>query len=61
MGKKYRLYGRKASRTGGLRKRYKEHDNGPGGVKCPCCGADDSKTVRRREKQRLEKELKEED
>jgi hypothetical protein len=41
-----------------LRARYKGHTHGVGGVKCPCCGADSSKTVRAREKQELLAEVR---
>lgn len=40
-----------------LRARYKGHTHGPGGCKCPCCGADSSKIVRAREKSEVRAEL----
>jgi len=45
------------SNKSNLRARYKTHTHGPGGVKCPCCGADSSKIVRAREKDELRREL----
>lgn len=45
----------KRANKGNLRKRYKGYTLGPGGLKCPCCGAimNASRVIRRNEKRKL--------
>jgi hypothetical protein len=47
---------KRAGKTGN-RKYYNGHTKGPGGLKCYCCGAvhNATRTIRRKEKQRLNK------
>jgi hypothetical protein len=43
------------SKASGLQKRFRKYLKGPGGLKCPCCGAvyNAGKTERRQAKQAL--------
>ena len=38
---------------------YRGHTHGPGGLKCPCCGGEPSRKVRKTEKREAAKEIEE--
>lgn len=48
------MISKRAGKTN-LRRRYKGYTSGPGGLKCPCCGAilNASRIIRRKEKRKL--------
>ena len=51
----------KRANKGSLQKRFRKYLKGPGGLKCPCCGAqyNAGKTERRQAKQTMHEQTKE--